>query len=160
MPALRREEEEVGSSGLAWTSWPVRDRAGTLWLILPVCVAALGAVYIFAGELFWVVCGALLLGLGLREYFFPVRYRMDPEGVTIHFWLWTRHRPWSEIKRVAPSRHGVFLSPFPRPNRLENHRGLFLRFAGNRREVMGTIQNFLDLPGGDERKTSSSNFSG
>ncbi|MCZ7582959.1 MAG: hypothetical protein M5R36_06290 [Deltaproteobacteria bacterium] len=128
------------ASALHWRSWPVRDKAGTLFLALPVCAAALAAVYVFTGHWAFVVLGAVILAVGLKEYFLPMRYEIDGDGVRVRHLLWTQSRLWADIRRVAPTDDGVLLSPFPEPSRIERHRGLFLRFAGNRDGVLAALR--------------------
>ena len=41
---------------------------------------------------------------------------------------------------------GVLLSPFIRPSRLENFRGLYVRFAGNKDEVMRIVSERIQMP--------------
>ncbi len=129
---------------LAWRSWPIIDRPRTLLLVIPIFIATLAAVYIFSAEIPWIFIAALILTFGLREYFLPVRYSIGESGVAVHYLLWKRPRPWSEVRRVVVSKHGVFLSPFPGPSRLESYRGLYLRFADNRDQVIQALNRFLE----------------
>jgi len=134
--------ENPTPSGYSWRSWPVRERPGTLLLVAPVCAAALFAVYVFARGASWVAVGALLLFLGLREYFLPVRYKLDENGVHIDYLLWSRRKTWKDIRRVVPQKRGMLLSPFPAASRLEAYRGLYLRYDGHREEVLRVIKRF------------------
>ena len=129
---------------LNWRSWPIADRPRTLLLVIPIGAATLSAVYIFTAEIVWIFIAAFILALGLREYFLPLRYTVNEEGLSVRYLLWVRKRPWDEVRRVVVSRHGVFLSPFPGPSRLESYRGLYLRFANNRKEVVEVLNRFLD----------------
>jgi hypothetical protein len=126
----------------AWKSWPVRDRPRTLALVVPVVGAALGAVWFATGEAAWVGGAAFLLALGLADYFAPVEYALDERGAEARYVFWTRRMPWARVRGVRVEKNGVFLSPFPAPSRLENHRGLFLRFADNRDHVADALRRF------------------
>jgi hypothetical protein len=129
---------------LSWRSWPIVDRPRTLLIVLPIFVATPAAVYVFTTEIVWIFIAALILTLGLREYFFPMRYTINEQGVCVHHYLWKRLRPWNEVRRVVKSQHGVFLSPFPGPSRLESYRGIYLRYANNQKEVLEILNLFVD----------------
>jgi len=94
------------------------------------------AVWISTQSAYWMILGTVVILITVREWFLPTHYTMDDEGVTRRFLFVTRRKPWDEIRRASPDRRGVLLSPFPFPSRLETFRGIYLRFSGNRDEVM------------------------
>jgi hypothetical protein len=47
----------------------------------------------------------------------------------------TLHKDWSIYRSCYPDKNGILLSPFVRPSRLENFRGIYLMFADNGEEV-------------------------
>jgi hypothetical protein len=134
-------------NSLAWTSWPVRQRPRSLLLVIPVCGAALASVFFLTKEASWVGIGALLLAIGLREYFLPAHYILDSEGMTIRYLLWSRRQSWGRVKRMVPQKTGVFLSPFPGPSRLEAFRGMFLRYDANKEKVLEAVRWHLTQSG-------------
>ncbi|MCB9489693.1 MAG: hypothetical protein H6684_13250 [Deltaproteobacteria bacterium] len=117
----------------------MRDRASSLLIVVPVGAAALGAVYLLTGQWPWVPLAGVILLIGLRDYFLPVRYTVDEHGAHARYVLHTRRRDWSRIKRVVAEANGVFFSPYVAPSRLENHRGLFCRFTDNREAVLAVV---------------------
>ncbi|MBZ0270998.1 hypothetical protein K8I61_03110 [bacterium] len=131
----------------SWVSWPVVERKATILVVAPVCAAALAAVVAFTGDIAWAAIGAVLLAIGLREYFLPMRYEIDAAGVRARGILWTQSRPWNRVRRVVKTQGGVLLSPFAEPSRIERHRGLFLRCGDRRDEVAGRIEELRRAAG-------------
>jgi len=87
------------------------------------------------GHLLLSVPVGFVLMLSLRRYFLPTEYRLDPDGVTVRHLGATTHVSWRNLKRYTLEPHGIFLSPFEEPSRLENFRGIFL-LTGKHREAV------------------------
>jgi len=118
-------DEDSDGSVLEWsvrlvTKRPLRAAGMTLFII-----AIWVGLYFVYREPWWVIFAVLLLG---GSVFFPLltvtRYRFDHEGV----------------RNFYPDPNGVLLSPFSTPSRLENFRGIYLRFGDNRREVLAYLE--------------------
>ena len=92
----------------------------------------LGAVYAAFREVGWVLLAALFLAGSLRDFLFPTRYRLTISGIETRQIFGKVARKWSDFKRADFERNGVFLSPFAKPRRLENYRGLFLPYPSDR----------------------------
>ena len=102
-------------------------------------IALLGTgvlLYIFAG-LYWALFGLLLLLGSLSAFYTPTKYILTEKEITLK-------RPWAEIKRYEADKNGIFLSPFSRPRRLENFRGIYLMVEGNRDEVISFIEERIN----------------
>ncbi|MDP6778292.1 MAG: hypothetical protein QGI83_16170 [Candidatus Latescibacteria bacterium] len=106
-------------------------------VLLSATIVGLSAVVwlSFGGWSYGLLSFCLLTGALLRFYV-PTRYRLDDDGVEVSFLGVERVTPWSRIRRIRSDRRGAFLSPFDRPSRLDAYRGVYLRFSGNRDEVM------------------------
>jgi hypothetical protein len=138
MPDPRPDSDDrtasVGES-LCWRSWPVVNEwprsAVKSGVLVVVCVAA-GMAF---GGVGYGLLAAAMLTLALARYFFPTRFVLDEAGVSCRMLGSTGRLAWSQVRRVVVQRAGVFLSPLPRPSRLDSFRGVFLRFAGNAGEV-------------------------
>ena len=133
---------ESDGAALEWRSWPAVERPRTGLVAAPVCAGAVGAVWLLTRDGWWAAGAAALLAIGRRADLAPVRFRLDPRGATVTYWLWSRHLGWDRVRRVSLERTGVFLSPFAAPSRIENHRGMFLRYSGNRDAVAAAIERF------------------
>lgn len=71
----------------------------------------------------------------LGVFFFPTRYTLTEDGLTVEFLGTTQVKKWSSFMRAEPEKNGIFLSPFARKGFLEHYRGIFVRYDGNKDEV-------------------------
>jgi hypothetical protein len=108
---------------------------GLIVLLLAIW-AAVGLIY---REAVWVVLAVILLSGAVTPYFVVTYYRMDEEGVALKQLFTRKKKPWAELRSYYPDRNGVLVSPFDRPSRLENFRGMYLRFGDKRAEVLSLL---------------------
>ena len=121
---------------LEWSVHPVKENRKTSLAVVLFLLLFWTAIYLVFRELVWVLLAVVLLGGSLFSFFTVTAYRLDEKGVTIKRPLTKVFREWSRVRSFYPDRKGVLLSPFATPSRLENHRGIYLRFGSNREEVL------------------------
>lgn len=122
-----------------WTSWPVKESAKKN------LIAVLGILVMIAGGFIWLGLWGVLLGLvvamlTLHTYFLPTEYSIDEEGMHIKYFGQSKKYPWSRFKSYYKDNNGILLSPFVMPTRLENYRGIYVRYGGNRERVTEMIE--------------------
>jgi len=136
-------------STMEWTSVPYQeDRRKTLFLIIFLVVLAVGLYFSFG--VFWAILAIVLVGGAVLPYFLPTTYVLDETGVKKKGLVMETRKPWRDFRSYYPDKNGVLLSPFVKPSRLENFRGLYVRFKENRKEVLSIIEK--NIP---KRKESS-----
>ena len=119
-------------SYLRWCVYPLLQNswARSASLVFVIIFVSLLASYSFshiAYGVFSVVC----LLISMARYFLPSYYTVDQRGLTCKLlWHKTFHE-WSYFVRIEIRSHGVFLSPFVCPSRLDTFRGVFLPFNNN-----------------------------
>ena len=86
--------------------------------------------------------GIVVVVLSAAELFFPVKYRLDGQGARAKCGLSVTALDWADVRRVLPMPDGVRLSPLEKPSRLDEFRGVYLRFSDNEEEVSGKIRSF------------------
>jgi hypothetical protein len=137
---------------------PVADDAGALtWSVRPCArnplLAVAAALFVLAislavrvllGGLGWSLLTLLLLGLSVAPYYVGATYCISAEGASARGLFATHRRPWSEVTAWFPDADGVLLSPLARPTRLAYTRGLYLRFADNRDEVLKRVEALVE----------------
>ena len=106
-----------------------------LFLIL-ICIA----VYLAFQIPFYAFLSVVILFGSLNTFFLPVKYSLYPDKVMIYFPFSKRSKPWTDFKSYYIDKRGILLSPFPNPSRLENYRGIYIRFGNNKAEVVGFIK--------------------
>ena len=140
---------------LIWTVHPVRDdpRKGVAFWTLFAAI-----IYVFYWNLrpeLTVELAALATALAaavllvfFSDIYLPTTFTIDERGVAVERRFHKRRFEWAKIRSAADERKGLFLSPFATKTRLENFRGVFLKYAGNREAALAQVRRFRpDLPG-------------
>jgi len=127
-----------------WESLPFKEHPHrTVFVIIFLCAIGIGVYFSFG--LYWVIIAYILLVGGILPYWLPTYYYLDEEGVRIKGIIVERKKRWDEFKSYYKDKNGVFLSPFSEPTRLENFRGIYIRFNNNKKEVIEFIKRFIPL---------------
>ena len=139
--ALPASAETGSGAELAWSSHPLAQEPRGRSVVLGVVIGAvsLASALAFQGLGYGLISLVVLTG-SMSRYFLPTRYRLDAVGVRASHLGRSRTQAWEQIRRAEPRRDGVFLSPFPRPSRLDSFRGIYLRFHDNQDEVREFVQ--------------------
>jgi hypothetical protein len=82
----------------------------------------------------------MIFFISLSTFYFPTRYEVNEESVSIKYLYTTKERNLSAFRSLFPGRRGVLLSPFLGPSRLENSRGFYLRYGKDNKEQ---VDHFL-----------------
>lgn len=137
-PAVREIGDDPARVLLAWRSHPVREGGRRLAIVLSALIIfPVGLTWLYGP--FYGLLAVLILGGSLLTYFLPTDYTFYSGGVESRFLGVHRRFTWQQFRSYYPDRHGVLLSPFARPSRLENFRGIYLRFDGRFSEVMAVV---------------------
>ncbi len=83
---------------------------------------------------------AIFLIGSLYKYFLPFHYRCETDRLVVTACCYRLEKPWTDFRSFYVDNNGVLLSPFPTPTRLENFRGLYVRFGT---EPPEPIVNFI-----------------
>jgi len=129
----------------------MKEEPGRNWIILIFLLLTGAALWLGTGSWGWVALGLSMMLAMIRQWFLPTRIRLDADGVTVRLLGMVRRRKWTQIKRASADRRGVLLSPFAYATRLELFRGIYLRFSGNRAEVLNFIRRHVS-DGSAEKK--------
>lgn len=123
-------------------TWQVRLSARDprrLYGVLLCCVvAALAGVVLFRSVGFALI-GFIVVAASTSEYWLPQSFKVDRNGATARYGMTITAINWADVKRVIPDEQGVKLSPLAGDGRLNAFRGVYLRFNGNREEVLERI---------------------
>jgi hypothetical protein len=132
---------------LEWSVHPIRKGKGRLALTLGTMAIFGAVVYIMTASGYWVAFALGVFFISLARYFFRSSYVLTPEGVTARLPLRTVQRSWTDFASWRTHPNGVFLSPYRKPTRLENFRGLFLLTDGHRDRVTRYIREQMEGQG-------------
>lgn len=124
---------------IKWQSFPAAENQTRTFLATLFILGLTAAVYYFYGPIYSVLT-IVILFFSLLPYYTPTVYTMTSEKIRIKKAFYTVEKTWKEIRSFYPEKNGVMLSPFPKPSRLENFRGVFVRYKNNRDEVLTFIK--------------------
>lgn len=133
------DEEQASRYTLRWTVHLLHERPQKAWLA--------GAAILFASVLVGIsfrsagmgLLALVLLWLATRDYWLPLHYYVDEKGAGVRYLGAAFDIAWERVKYVTVASDGVKLSPLPPRSRLEPFRGVYLRFADNREQVLEAI---------------------
>jgi hypothetical protein len=117
------------------------------YIVLAIAVGA-GLIGLKIGGVLLSAIGLLVPLVSTAELFLPLKYRLDENGAQVRCGLGVTSILWPDVKRLVPMADGVKLSPLEKPSRLDEFRGVYLRFRDNAEEVSGKIRQFWH---GDQR---------
>lgn len=146
--AENKHDEQSAGSGevLSWKCHPSRRNPTKTLAVLALLVALMMFASWYTTSLFIGIVIMIVMILSLGAYFFPTWYTLDAEGVTVKTLATKFKRPWSMFRSHWVDRNGVLLSPFSHASRLENFRGLFVRYENNRDEVVAFVKRYVAEP--------------
>ncbi len=125
---------------LQWTTLPFKLRpvAATIVALL---ILAIGVFVFYETESrMFGGLAMLVLFLSLSKFYLPTTFTLTDSSVSIKTTTQTIRKSWEQYRSYYPDKNGVLLSPFPEPSRLENFRGVYLMFGGNREEVLRVVE--------------------
>ena len=135
------------AAALSWTVHLMRRNVAAL----PALIAAIGGGGLLVTLVFHSalpgIAAILLLTGSVREYLFPVRYRVTERVVEVRCPGSRLELAWEDVRRLIIEDHQVTLSPLAAPSRLDAFRGVTLRFGikgapGDRESVMEACRKF------------------
>ena len=136
----RKEQVEPTMPFVEWCVHPLRERPVTAGWVIGFLLVLHGAIYFFFHQIWYVILAAAVLLPSLASFFLPVRYALYASHITVTTQFHRVSRSWDEFQRCEVDSRGVFLSPFERPSRLDNFRGLYLRFGTQREAVLDYLR--------------------
>ena len=141
-------DAEVGSREvlLAWSVHLAASRPRRAAVIVLVALASALLCHQLFGNLLFALFSCAVILAATAEFLFPIRFQLDSEGAemrNLHNW---RRIAWVDVKKAYLLEDGLKLSPLGVRSRLENFRGVFLRFGpgGDREAVLAVVKACRD----------------
>ncbi|MBS1717745.1 MAG: hypothetical protein JSS72_08440 [Armatimonadetes bacterium] len=122
--------------GITWTVHPMESqpRKGYIVLAAAIIAAALGLIFfrnpIMAGLGFAMIAGPT------AEFWLGAKFTVDEKGVSSRVGLSVSSIEWPDVKRVTIQGDTVKVSPLESGSRLEEFRGVSLKFGNQDREAI------------------------
>jgi hypothetical protein len=129
---------------LSWSTHPAKVRPLVTALVTLFLIVLAVLVYLLTYSAIFTVIAALILYGSLTQYFTKTTYEFTDTRVRVKYVVNKIEKEWAQYRSYYADKNGVLLSPFPGPSRLENFRGLFIRFAGNKDQVMEIVRQKIN----------------
>lgn len=123
-----QDEQEIAQT-ISWTVHPlVEDWTRSALLGLFLVFLFLGIYWGFSSIPIGLLSSIFLIS-SLYKYFLPFHHQCEADRLIISTYCYRLTRPWAAFRSFYVDANGVLLSPFARPTRLENFRGVYVRFG-------------------------------
>ena len=129
---------------LEWSSHPVRRKTVVSILVVLFLLAVWLVVYVTTSSTLLTGLAVIIMLGSMSSFFLPTRYELDEKKVKIRFFFTNREREWSAFRSFYVDKNGVLLSPFAKPSRLENFRGVYVRFSRNKDQVVDFVRSKIE----------------
>ncbi len=139
-PAPSSEEREI----LSWTVHLAANHPAKLAVTILLIVLAASSAWFVIGAVGSIAVVLVLLG-SVAEFVFPVRYRITSTKAVCTTVLKTTEVEWFQVRKCFLDENGIKLSTVGGRTRLEAFRGVYLRFNGNREQVIEAVRSARDL---------------
>jgi len=123
------QDEQDAVQTISWTVHPVVEN----WLRSVLLGLFLGILFFF---IYWgfrsmpiALLSAIFLIGSLYKYFLPFHHQCEADRLVISTCCYRLTRPWAAFRSFYVDANGMLLSPFEKPTRLENFRGVYVRFG-------------------------------
>jgi hypothetical protein len=108
-------------------------------ILVAALFAGLLGLLLLNNVLFAIIGFVAIMG-ATTEYWLPTRYKLDGNGASLRCGISVTSIDWSAVKRIVETDEGVKLSPLEQPSKLSTFRGVYLRYADNKEEVLEKIR--------------------
>jgi hypothetical protein len=143
-PELTTSDQMTEQPLLSWSTHPAKVRPLVTTLVILFLVVLAVLVYLLTYSAVFTVIAVLILYGSLTQYFTKTTYEFTETKVRVRYIVNKIEKEWAQYRSYYADKNGVLLSPFPSPSRLENFRGLFIRFAGNKEQVMEIVRQKIN----------------
>jgi hypothetical protein len=99
------------------------------------------SVYLTTFSILMTVISICILLGALAPFFLPTEYELTPDKIRVRFLFSQKEKEWTSYRSFYPDKNGVLLSPFEKPSRLENFRGIYIRFDRNQDQVVKLVSS-------------------
>ncbi len=122
-----------------WRVWLSKKEPGKFWVVICAALFAGLAGLVLTANLILGPIGFIVIMLATADFWMPVHCRISDKEASSKVGWSTTAIEWDKVKRVLVSSIGVKLSPLESETRLSPFRGVFLRFDGNKQDVLNAI---------------------
>lgn len=142
---------QQSTPALSWTVHPVVENPKKSVLLLLFLTIVLSIIYVSFKSIVLLFLSACLLIGPLYKYFLPYNYQCELDILTVSTCCSNTNRSWDTFRSSYVDKSGILLSPFSKPTRLENFRGIYVRFGKHPPEdIVNYIQTRISTEQNDD----------
>jgi hypothetical protein len=130
-----------GETVLSWSTHPVMKKPLVSILVALFLFIIWALVYLATLNLFFVAFSVVIMLGSLSSFFLPTYYELDNDKIKVRFFFTIKEKKWGMFRSFYVDKNGLLLSPFEKPSRLENFRGIYIRFNQNKDEVVDFVKS-------------------
>lgn len=124
-------------------------------LLLLFISTILSIIYISFQSIVYLFLSACILIGPLYKYFLPYNYHCGVDTLSVSTCCSNTDRSWNTFRSSYVDKNGILLSPFAKPTRLENFRGIYVRFGKHpSEEIVNYIQTRISMEQNDDSPKS------
>ncbi len=127
---------------LTYIAHPMRESPGKAILFWLAVAFTIWAVWWNVQSPFLTVFAVIVLMGALTSFYLPTTYSLNEREASQSRVTGSKRIEWSRVRSVSDEKDGLFLSPFPVKSVLENFRGLYLPYRGNREVILDWVREF------------------
>ena len=129
VPTEKGYDRPDAPATLSWTVHPLVENWRKSVLLGLFLALLLFGIYFGFQSIYVAVLSAIFLIGSLYKYFLPFHHQFEADKFVITSCCYRLEHPWEKFRSFYVDANGVLLSPFAHPTRLENFRGVYVRFG-------------------------------
>jgi hypothetical protein len=120
-------------------AWPAAERRGRTVVLVLVVVALAALAWAIGGDWLWGLTGLVLMVFALNRWFFPSTFALTPEHLEVGYPLTRKTLKWCDVRRLAISPDGGWISSRSGASRLDARHGLDLYWGRDPEATMAAV---------------------
>jgi hypothetical protein len=138
-------EKKTEGETLEWVCHPAKkNRRVTAAVSFFIAIVVVVVYFATDQSVLFSVLAFLVMTGSLASFYFPTRYKLTEDEIVVKTKMQTLVKKWSQYRTFYADKNGVLLSPFVRRSRLENFRGIYIKFWYNKDEVVAFVKERIE----------------
>ena len=138
------EQLDTNTERLAWVSHPAKIRRTAAVLVIVFMHVMFVVVYLITQSAFMVALAGVIFMGTLSTFFFSTKYEITKDKIRVKYLVNKVEKEMKNFRSYYPDKNGILLSPFSKPSRLENFRGVYVRYHQNKTAVDSFIKQIFE----------------
>jgi len=132
---------------LSWKVHPIKRNLKVSVGVILLLFMVWAVVYLVMQSVLFLAIAVMAMSISLLGFFFPTKYELYADKIKVKYVLTSLEKEWKNYRSFYVDKNGVLLSPFAKPSRLENFRGIYLKIDQDsqiRDKIIDYIKSKID----------------